>query len=72
MIEGVIDEFDAYTGVGVVRDYGGERFFFHCVEIADGSRSIDPGTPVCARRAAGHLGIDEARVVTPWSRDVVV
>ncbi len=72
MIEGVVEEFDAYRGVGVVRARGGERLFFHCVEIADGSRSIDVGTPVRARRAAGQRGDDEARVVTAQSADVVV
>jgi hypothetical protein len=72
VIEGVIEEFDAWRGVGVVRDRGGERLFFHCVEIADASRSIEPGTLVRARRAAGQRGDDEARMVTPRSADVVV
>ncbi|MGC8510621.1 MAG: hypothetical protein ACP5PB_07100, partial [Acidimicrobiales bacterium] len=72
VIDAVVEEFDAYRGVGVVRERGGERLFFHCVEIADGSRTIEPGTPVRARRAAGQRGDDEARVVTPRSADVVV
>ncbi len=72
MIEGVVEEFDVYRGVGVVRDDRGERLFFHCVEIADGSRSIEPGTSVRAQRAAGQRGSDEARVITPRGADVVV
>jgi cold shock CspA family protein len=71
-IEGVVEAFDAYRGVGVLRARGGERLFFHCVEIADASRTIDPGTAVRARRVAGQRGEDEARMVTPRSADVVV
>jgi hypothetical protein len=38
----------------------GDRFFFHCVSIADGSRTITPGQSVTAQRGVGHLGHDEA------------
>lgn len=45
---GRVTEFDAARGLGrVVRDDPpGEGFWFHCIEIADGSRTIDVGAAV--------------------------
>ncbi|HUX03853.1 MAG TPA: hypothetical protein VMV53_02960 [Acidimicrobiales bacterium] len=63
MIHGVIEEFDADTGVGYLRDDGGERFFFHCVAIEDGTRRIDVGAHATGERAVGHLGRDEVVAV---------
>jgi len=42
---GVVVEFDAHIGLGVVESQG-ERFAFHCVEIADGSREVAVGESV--------------------------
>lgn len=42
---GVVVEFDAHVGLGVVES-DGERFAFHCVEIADGSREVAVGETV--------------------------
>lgn len=42
---GVVVEFDAHVGLGVVES-DGERFAFHCVEIADGSREVAVGESV--------------------------
>ena len=42
---GVVVEFDAHVGLGVVES-DGERFAFHCVEIADGTRDIAVGGSV--------------------------
>ncbi|MBU3717895.1 MAG: hypothetical protein FGM45_06280 [Actinobacteria bacterium] len=42
---GVVVEFDAHVGLGVVES-DGERFVFHCVEIADGSREVAVGESV--------------------------
>ena len=42
---GVVVEFDAHIGLGVVES-DGERFAFHCVEIADGSREVSVGESV--------------------------
>ena len=63
MIRGVIDEFDADVGVGRLRSEGGESFFFHCVDIEDGTRRIDVGVQAQGRRAVGHLGHDEVVAV---------
>jgi cold shock CspA family protein len=43
---GVVTEFDVHVGLGTVRGDDGIDYLFHCVEIADGSRTIDPGTTV--------------------------
>ena len=42
---GIVVEFDAHVGLGVVAS-DGERFPFHCVEIADGSRDVAVGESV--------------------------
>jgi cold shock CspA family protein len=43
---GTVSEFDGASGLGVVSDVAGERWPFHCVSIVDGTRTIEPGTPV--------------------------
>jgi cold shock CspA family protein len=46
MRDGSVTEFDESRGLGEVTDETGAVFTFHCVEIADGTRSIAIGTPV--------------------------
>jgi CspA family cold shock protein len=43
---GVVSAFDEYVGLGVVTGEDGVDYPFHCVEIADGSRTIGVGTEV--------------------------
>lgn len=43
---GIVTAFDEAVGLGTVTDAAGDEFGFHCIEIADGSRSIDVGAPV--------------------------
>jgi CspA family cold shock protein len=43
---GVVTAFDEQSGLGVVTTYEGTEHPFHCIEIADGSRTIDLGTEV--------------------------
>jgi CspA family cold shock protein len=43
---GVVVAFDASVGLGEIESSSGQRHRFHCIEIADGSRSIDVGTAV--------------------------
>ena len=64
MIEGIVQSFDERRGDGTLRDDHGATFYFHCVEIADGTRTIEVGQRVRARRAAGHRGEDQAVGVT--------
>jgi cold shock CspA family protein len=58
--EGVVAVFDEDRGDGIVRDDQGREFYFHCVNIADGTRRIDVGTRVRAARVVGLRGRDEA------------
>jgi len=62
---GVVSEFDEDRGLGAVRDEVGRELPFHCTAIADGTRSIAPGTPVSFLTAPGHLGRMEARGLVP-------
>ena len=43
---GLVTAFDPLAGTGTVTADDGTAYPFHCIEIADGSRAIDPGTPV--------------------------
>ena len=43
---GTVTAFDEHVGLGEVRSEDGDVYLFHCVEIADGSRTIDVGAPV--------------------------
>jgi len=62
---GRVAAFDVEQGTGTLAADGGERYFFHCVAIADGSRDIAIGTPVTFALAPGHLGRFEGAAVTP-------
>ena len=62
-MNGHVEAFDDYRGDGLMRSDEGEGLYFHCVDIADGSRSIAVGERVTARRQVGHLGHDEAFVI---------
>lgn len=43
---GVVADFDEATGLGVVMSNSGAGIPFHCISIADGTRTISPGTRV--------------------------
>lgn len=58
-VEGVVETFDERRGDGFMVSDAGEMFYFHCVSISDGTRSIDEGTHVVATRHVGHVGRDE-------------
>ncbi len=71
---GTVVDFDEHAGHGTVRedtvrddagrDDAGPEFFFHCTAIADGSRTIAPGTRVAFDLAPGRRGDYEAGAVT--------
>jgi CspA family cold shock protein len=46
MPAGTVSAFDEHVGLGEVQSEDGDVYLFHCVEIADGSRTIEVGTPV--------------------------
>jgi cold shock CspA family protein len=46
MLSGTVTEFDEQTGLGTVVGADGRQYLFHCIEIVDGSRTVDLGQPV--------------------------
>jgi cold shock CspA family protein len=62
---GQVATYDDHAGRGRIEARGGMQFPFHCTAIADGSRTIAPGTPVQFRLVLGPLGGLEATAVTP-------
>jgi cold shock CspA family protein len=59
---GVVTAYDDAVGLGVVTTADGAEFAFHCIEIANGTRSIDVGTAVSFEPLA-KLGRWEASAV---------
>lgn len=49
MLSGTVSEFSSDRGLGTVTDADGRDYLFHVVEIADGTRSIEPGEAVVFR-----------------------
>lgn len=63
-LEGTVIDFDASVGLGNIEMADGTLIMFHCAEIADGSRSIEVGTPVTFE-IMRKFSRDEARLVAP-------
>jgi cold shock CspA family protein len=61
---GHITEFDQQSGLGVITTHDGGVFPFHCVEIADGTRTIDVGIAV-EFEPLRKLGRVEAAAIRP-------
>jgi cold shock CspA family protein len=57
---GTVAEFDDLRGLGWVESTTGERYRFHCTQIADGSRTIDSGATVEFSLRPWHMGEMEA------------
>jgi CspA family cold shock protein len=66
VIHGSVVEFDPDAGLGTVRADDGADYLFHCVEIADGTRSIEVGTRVRFEVVA-KLGRYEAARIVSWT-----
>jgi CspA family cold shock protein len=60
---GQVVEFDEARGLGTVES-GGRTYPFHCTQIADGTRTIEVGTPVTFEVAPAVGGRWEARALT--------
>jgi len=60
---GTVSAFDAHKGYGTVTGDDGETWFFHCTQIADGSRLIDAGARVEFVVGPGLPGRYEAQAV---------
>jgi cold shock protein len=54
--QGTVDRFDDPAGYGTVVDADGRAWFFHCTQIADGTRTIAEGAVVTFEPAAGPMG----------------
>lgn len=63
--QGEVEGFDAERGSGTVRAADGAVYYFHCTQIAGGSRMIPAGVPVTFAIRPGHRGRWEAAAVTP-------
>lgn len=61
---GTVTGFDREAGLGEVRAADGAVYPFHCIVIADGSRTIEVGTPV-EFEVLAKLGRWEADHVRP-------
>jgi len=59
-LTGTVAEFDEAKGYGVVRADDGRDLFFHCTQIADGTRRIPVGVNVEFEVVAGRNGRWEA------------
>ena len=66
MRDGTVTDFDESRGLGEVTVETGTVYTFHCVEIADGTRSIAIGTTVRFDVLA-KLGRYEAARIVPWT-----
>ena len=60
---GTVVAFDAAVGLGEVERSDGQRFLFHCIELSDGTRTIEVSTPVTFGLLC-KLGRYEASAVT--------
>lgn len=61
----MVVEFDEAVGLGTLETDGGDRYLFHCTQIAGGSRTIDVGAAVAFTVVAARRGTWEAAGVTP-------
>ncbi len=59
VVTGVITSFDEGRGDGWLSADDGGKYYFHCLAIVDGSRSIAAGARASGFRVVGHLGRDE-------------
>jgi cold shock CspA family protein len=59
-LTGTVAAFDEPKGYGTVRTADGRDLFFHCTQIADGTRTIPVGVAVEFDVKAGHMGNWEA------------
>ena len=59
-MRGTVADFDEAKGYGTVRADDGRELFFHCTQIADGTRTIPVGATVEFEVVAGHTGRWEA------------
>jgi CspA family cold shock protein len=62
MLYGTVTVFDDAKGLGSITADDGTAFDFHCIEIADGTRTIEPDRRVAFERLA-RFGRFEASAI---------
>jgi|GEM_PF-305765 len=60
---GRVVSFDEASGLGIVADAGGDSHRFHCVSIADGTRTIAVGSHVSFVLVSRHGDLEAVDVV---------
>jgi cold shock protein len=63
-LRGTVAEFDEAKGYGTVRADDGRELFFHCTQIADGTRTIPFDVEVTFEVVPGHNGRWEATAIS--------
>lgn len=64
VLSGTVRSFHAERGLGEIEAASGERYAFHCIEIADGTREIEVGARVTFETLA-KFGRYEACTIRP-------
>ncbi len=64
MVRGTVIEFDEASGLGRIAAVDGTTYRFHCIEIADGTRTIPVGEAV-EFELRRKFGTDEAANLRP-------
>ena len=64
-MHGTVADFDEARGYGTVRADDGRQLFFHCTQIADGTRTIPVGLTVEFDVVPGRNGRWEASDIRP-------
>ena len=65
LVTGTVERFDDDAGLGAVVTPDGTTYPFHCTAVADGTRTIAPGTEVTFAVVAGRSGRWEASGLRP-------
>jgi hypothetical protein len=68
---GTVDTFDSHACLGTIVDSAERRWPFQGTSLVDGSREVDPGTPVTFVVARRHGGTFEADLIAPLRAEAV-
>jgi CspA family cold shock protein len=62
VLDGTVTEFDDAKGLGAIAGANGTSYQFHCIEIADGTRTIDVGQAVSFQPLPKFGRVQAARI----------
>ena len=63
LVTGRVSQFDEAAGLGTIDADDGAQHRFHCISIADGTRTIDVGQRVAFVRANRFGSVEAADIV---------